>query len=109
MGRPLLCRRTTLVPNVAASKQGRPTGEVLTDQGLQIGPAIRRPRRRRIIVSGGQASVRLDSGDDVWGALACQRLVVQKVMDWRGNKTLKKCETVWVCGVVCFAKKWFLQ
>ena len=24
-------------------------------------------------------------------------------MDWGGNKTLKKCETVWVCGVVRFA------
>ena len=30
---------------------------------------------------GGRASVRLYSRDDVWGALACQRFVVQKVAD----------------------------
>ena len=30
---------------------------------------------------GGRASVRLYNRDDVWGALACQRLVVQKVAD----------------------------
>ena len=30
---------------------------------------------------GGRASVRLYSRDDVWGALACQRLVVQKVAE----------------------------
>ena len=30
---------------------------------------------------------------------------LSRVQEWEGNKRLKKCETVWVCGVVRFAKK----